>query len=789
MKQYIRGALVAASLALTATAPSAMAIGEWQVYQNYNSYDKMVSAHGLCYVLGTNHVFAADLSDGEEYRFYPLSRMTGLSGSEIVDIAACRDLDMLCIVYTDGNIDLLGADGTITNVPDLRFKNIQGDKSVRGLQVQDTRLFIATGFGFLVLDLQDGTFTHSVQTGQAATIAFEVGDYLYYSNATGTFACPTSAPASAPSSWKKVNSLAIERSDIFDIDGTTQAWFTTADNRLYRFTDDGTFTQFDQETFYRNIFHTDSHLILTGSGIHSIDLRTPQRASNYTGTYTMTNGFGLAGDSALYLLHPSIGLRIARINSYNDNWKFDIEIVSDSIQFSQMGSPRFGNMFYRDGVLTALTGGMESINYDATVRQGGILAHLDTETGTWTSVTQAQIDPQIAGSAHFSGLNALAIDAAHPNRIYAGALNYGVYLIEGDSLVEYLDYTNSPIPQWEGEAMSRCTAIMADSDGSEWFACGGTPYNLTRRSAEGKWTKYALCDGEWMRSPQRIVRAQADPYHLVWVVNNSLYQEGSVGILYDAGTPENTGDDQTAHFTKLTDQDGNSILPNFYYDIAEDKNGTVWILTSSGPFVVDSQVETFNNPGKVRRPKIPRNDGTNLADYLMADVACTCIAIDAANRKWIGTLNNGLYLLSADGLTQLEHFTTENSPLPSNYIMALTVDEESGTLYISAEGGICSYTTDAVSGAKDFKAAYCYPNPVRPDYTGDLHVQGLMDQAKVRICDVANHVLYETTSQGGMISWNLQGADGKRVKSGVYLVYGIDEAGKSGCVCKVLVVD
>ena len=787
--QFLRmiSALLLATIAV-ATSPS-YAIGEWNAYQNYSKNEKMAYAHGQCYVLASKHLYVADLS-GDDYSFASLTRLSGLSGSEIFSIEACPTLDMLCIVYADGNIDLLDANQTINNIPDVKYTNVIGDKSIQGIHVQGTQLFISTGFGFLVLDLENASFPYSVQTGASVTLAFGFGQHLYYSNDRGTFFCDRSAPLNAPSSWKHLSDTKLVCADVFDVDGEQQGWVISADNRLYSFSDDSTLVLFDDQSFYRTIFHNDDYLILTGSGIHSIDLRKPIRISNYSGEFNSTMGMGQPDDSTLYILHSQNGLRVARINSYNNNWKFDVSIIDDYIGFQQVGSPRIGNMLYRDGVLTALTGGLESINYNAAALQDGSLSILHTQDETWEIIPRTTIDSQLMGMSRFYGVQALAFDAANPDRVYVGGINCGVFHLEGDSVIAYYDYRNSELPQYTNHDMSRCTAIMADDDGSEWFACGGTPYNLTRLSAEGKWTKYQLCNGETMHAPQRIIRSKVDPYHLIWVVDNMTYESSKIAVLYDGGTPENTSDDKAIYFRTMIDQDGNSIDPNYYYfDVAEDKNGAVWILTSSGPFVVDSQVDAFNNPGKVRRPKIPRNDGSNLADYLMAGVTCTCIAIDAANRKWIGTLNNGLYILSADGLTQLEHFTTENSPLPSDYIMALAMDEETGTVYISAEGGICSYKTDAISGAKDYKATYCYPNPVRPDFTGDLHVMGLMDQTKVRICDVANHVLFETVSEGGMVSWNLQGADGRRVKSGVYLIYGIDEAGKSGCISKFLVIE
>lgn len=162
--------------------------------------------------------------------------------------------------------------------------------------------------------------------------------------------------------------------------------------------------------------------------------------------------------------------------------------------------------------------------------------------------------------------------------------------------------------------------------------------------------------------------------------------------------------------------------------------------------------------------------------------------IDAANRKWIGTSENGLYVISANGLSQLEHFTIDNSPLPSDNILALAYDDLSGTVYISCEGGIVSYVTDAIKGADDYSQIKCYPNPVRSEYSGALHITGLKDNSKVRICDMSNKVVFSTLSEGGSVTWDLVGESGNRIKAGVYIIYGIDENGKDSIVTKFLVL-
>jgi hypothetical protein len=381
-------------------------------------------------------------------------------------------------------------------------------------------------------------------------------------------------------------------------------------------------------------------------------------------------------------------------------------------------------------------------------------------------------------------LAAIAIDPRNTNRCAVGMQYNGLYMIEGDSVVAHYTEANSNLEKYWRE---RVTALAYDDQGILWMgnACANSAA-LKALLPDGTWMAYPMSgfDGGRFLFVTDIMISQHDPYGFKWISKTT----GGIAMYYDAGTPAELSDDEYCSFATLTDQDGNTTTPNTYNGFCEDLNGAVWIMTSSGPFVSDSPIDTYNSKGTVRRIKIPRNDGTNLADYLLANVDTRCMAVDAANRKWVGTATSGLYLLSADGLTTIEHFTTENSPLFSDHILSLAMDRESGLLYISTSGGVLAYQSDAEAGREDFSSVYCYPNPVRPEYSGDLTISGLMDATQVRITDVNNNVVFAATSAGGSVKWDLCNRSGKRVPAGVYLIYGVDEAGKKGVVSKVLVV-
>lgn len=193
---------------------------------------------------------------------------------------------------------------------------------------------------------------------------------------------------------------------------------------------------------------------------------------------------------------------------------------------------------------------------------------------------------------------------------------------------------------------------------------------------------------------------------------------------------------------------------------------------------------------RIQRIKVPRNDGTNYADYLIDGENVMCIAVDGLNRKWIGTYNSGAYLVSENGTQILEHFTTENSYLPIDRVHAIACDKNSNAVYFGTTAGLVKYNSDAAPASEDLSNVYAYPNPVRPEYTGWITVAGLMDGTLVKISDSMGNVFYQGTSQGGILTWDGCDASGNRVKTGVYYVFASNSDGQtsSGAVAKILVV-
>src|SRR5262249_29543790 len=145
----------------------------------------------------------------------------------------------------------------------------------------------------------------------------------------------------------------------------------------------------------------------------------------------------------------------------------------------------------------------------------------------------------------------------------------------------------------------------------------------------------------------------------------------------------------------------------------------------------------------------------NFAGYLFQDEQVTAIAVDGANRKWVGTLN-GAWLVSEEGEQILQQFNTANSPLPDNHIYTIAIDPQTGEIYFATGKGLMSWhgtaTEPVASMTRD--SVLVFPNPVPHDYSGTIAIRGLVQNTRVKITDISGKMVFQTRAFGGQAIWN-----------------------------------
>ena len=381
-------------------------------------------------------------------------------------------------------------------------------------------------------------------------------------------------------------------------------------------------------------------------------------------------------------------------------------------------------------------------------------------------------------------VNSVDVDPLDPNHVFAGARN-GLYEFKDGKFIQYYNSDNSLITTFQDyKDYQIIGSVKFDSDGNLWLLNSQSYHNqsLLEFSKDLKWvshhTSLLYHSGMSLGSMECLLQ---DCRKLIWFVNNhadlpSLY-------CYQISS------DQMNAYTTFINEDGTNISPTYVRYVAEDKNHDLWIGTNVGPLLLESKEITSDNP-VFNQVKIPRNDGTNYADYLLSGTDINCIAIDGGNRKWFGTNGNGIYLISADNMTQIEHFTAANSKLLSDNIESIAIDEVSGEVFFGTDKGLCSYMSDASSANEHMTKdnVWAYPNPVRPDYTGLITITGLSFDADVKIVTSNGILVNQGRSNGGTYTWDSRDPKGRKVASGIYMVETATNEGNSGTICKIAIV-
>ena len=223
----------------------------------------------------------------------------------------------------------------------------------------------------------------------------------------------------------------------------------------------------------------------------------------------------------------------------------------------------------------------------------------------------------------------------------------------------------------------------------------------------------------------------------------------------------------------------------------EDRNGQIWIGCTSGVYAITDPDEWFTSSFNIYQPKVPRNDGTNYADYLLTGTEVSAIAVDAGNRKWIGTTGAGIYLVNEDGSEILQHFTSSDSPLLSDNIFDLAIDSVSGKMFIATDCGLCSYKTDVTTALPTLNKdnIHVYPNPVKVEYKGNVNITGLTLGSEVKVLSTGGQLVARGNAIGGSWQWNLcHTTNGERVAPGVYFIVIATADGKQSVAAKVAVM-
>lgn len=444
--------------------------------------------------------------------------------------------------------------------------------------------------------------------------------------------------------------------------------------------------------------------------------------------------------------------------------------------------PKYNHFFfmkYVDGSLYTTGGGEANVTF---LQRPGTIQVMSN--GEWT-LYEDEINKK---TGHiYEDISCLDIDPLDKTHVFAASSRSGVYEFRNGKFIKNwtFDNTNSCITTVIPNNYDYVivNGLKFDSDGNLWVLNSWSEKPIAHYSKEGNWTEKKNQAISNISKDFASARSPIfDSRGLFWFTNDAWSSTALLCL--------NPADLHANVYTDFTNQDGTVVGAHSVRCVVEDKSKNIWIGTIEGPLMLTAEDIAAGNK-TFTQVKVPRNDGTDYADYLLSGVDIACIAIDGGGRKWFGTYGDGAYLISEDNNTQIHHFTQSNSSLLSNTIEAITINDKTGEVFFGTDKGLCSYMSDASTPNSDMSKdnVWAYPNPVTPDYTGLITVTGLSYNADVKIVTVNGTLVAQGRSNGGTFTWDGNDLSGRRVASGIYMVETAKSDGSKGTVCKIAIVN
>ena len=778
LTQKIAAVLLAVVFVISAHAQKKP--GSWQDYLSFTNATKAVAASSRVYCVTEGGLFYYDLQDNSINKF---SALEGLSDFGIKTIAYSEINNLLVVAYENSNIDLVFESGVI-NLSDIKRKQLTGSKAINNITVAGDEAYLSCGFGIVVLNLtkQEIKDTYFIGEGGTALQVNDVeifGDFIYAATTNGVLKADKNNDNLLDyNNWQRVANIPFstrEYSHLMIHSGSLVANYAAGEysqDKMYRLSGDEWKSYLPEIRYVADAQQNEDYLVITTRNrVYLID--------NQHQIVGIINSYEI-GELEINEISP----RSATVTGDGSIWIADyqnglIRYAGNSFESIFPNGPKDNKIFgltTHNGDLWVVPGG-RSDSWNNVWEVPRFQLYRD---GKWNYFTEQEYP--VLGTKFWDIVD-IEVDPKNPDHIFVGSWGGGILEFKNGQFLNQYTNLNSPLqtalPSNPESPYTRIGGLDFDSEGNLWITNSTVARNLLKLAPDGEWEAFVLPEVANSRNIGEVLVTRQDDK---WI----LVPRG-----HDAYVVDKTGGQKhrllvTSYFNNGQNEIFNRM--NDVYSIAEDNEGAIWIGTSKG-------VAVYNNPQRIWtsdnfyaiQPSLDLGDG--LYHPLLETETVTAIAVDGANRKWLGTRNSGVYLVSQTGEEEILHFTKENSPLLSNSITAIGINQLSGEVFIGTEKGLISYQGNAIAGKDAYADVYVYPNPVRENYDGPVTITGLIEQTDIKITDISGNLVYTTTSLGGQAVWDGKNLNGNRVKTGVYLVFCNDELGEETHIAKLLFIN
>jgi hypothetical protein len=753
-----------------------LGMGKWQTHLAYNLVTQIAQSDNKIFAVSEGALFSIDKEDLDK-EFY--SKLNGLNDAGISRIEYDNSNKQLLIVYDNGNIDLMTTGG-ILNIPDLYMKQMSASKIVNQIKFYGDKAYLACDFGIMVLNMQKREVADTYYIGpngsevKIINTVIEKG-ILYAISENTIFKADANNPnlvnyqlweteTNLPGTGELkalaayANKIIILQGDKLYSRGDDNIWtpiytdlninyFNISDNKLY-LTHNASELYLGNESFEKTL--------IQGIGnVHDSEYDSKTKTSWFA-----AGVFGIVSQRNTDNSEPEINSYTPKGPAINTPWK--MSFGGDKL-FVVPGS-RWSSQGLKEGIVMMY------------------------ELGEWTNIRSEEIFA-VTGKPSRDFMS-VAVDATDNKHFFVTSYGTGLYEFMDNKFYKRHIPSNSTLEsviEAKPDDYTRLDGQAFDSKGNLFLINTNVGSAIKILDKDGVWNQLRFADATKPTMGDLLISNQNE--NQKWIA--SVRSKPGIFVYDDNGTIIDQDDDRSKFMSTFIDSDkeGLYINPTYVYCLAQDKNGVIWAGTEQGPLLFYNLSKVFDENYTCTRVKIPRNDGTDRADYLLESDKVKAIAIDGANRKWIGTESSGLYLMSENGQETIQHFTSTNSPILSNDIISLAINPISGEVFIGTSAGLVSYQSDAVDAGSEFNNVHAYPNPVRENYNGIITITGLVADTQVKITDIHGNLICQTQSNGGIATWDAKDVHGRKVNTGIYLVICANSDGTQSTITKIMVIN